>query len=154
MLVYPSTIRLDLCCSMFRAPSNLLCAVIRRTLLTAHRQAWCWQDEWVGLDLAAVRQLESETRMALARVMQEAAAAGSSSPTPNAPNTGSSPKKSPKASPKKSANESPKKSANESAKKSAKESAKESATHKAPSGADLDADGQLHSQDTSNGALS
>ena len=123
--------------------SNLICAVIRRTLLTAHRQAWCWQDEWVGLDLAAVRQLESETRLALARVMHEAAAdqsasaTGSSSPAPapNAPHTSTSPKASPK--------------------KSAKESPKQSPKHKTSSGArgaEMEADGQLHNQGTSNGA--
>ena len=121
--------------------------MIRRTLLTAHRQAWCWQDEWVGLDLAAVRQLESETRVALARVMQEAAAdhsasasasaTGSSSHTtaPNAPHKSTSPKASPK--------------------KSAKESPKQSPKHKSSSGArgaNVEADSQLHSQDTSNGA--
>ncbi|CAD5221268.1 unnamed protein product [Bursaphelenchus xylophilus] len=44
----------------------------RRTLLTAHRQAWAWQDEWVGLTIADIRALEQEVAAYLSQVMQPA----------------------------------------------------------------------------------
>ena len=34
-------------------------------MLTAHIQAWCWQDEWWGLTIEKVRLLERETQLAL-----------------------------------------------------------------------------------------
>lgn len=37
----------------------------------AHRQAWCWQDEWYGLTIEDIRQLELETQLALARKMAQ-----------------------------------------------------------------------------------
>ncbi|XP_060064604.1 protein retinal degeneration B-like [Ylistrum balloti] len=42
---------------------------LRKTMLRAHRQAWCWQDEWFGLKLSDIRQLELETQLALAAKM-------------------------------------------------------------------------------------
>ncbi|UYV77743.1 PITPNM2, partial [Cordylochernes scorpioides] len=44
-------------------------AALRKTMLRAHRQAWAWQDEWVGLTMADIRRLEKETQEALARKM-------------------------------------------------------------------------------------
>lgn len=41
---------------------------LRRTMLRAHRQAWCWQDEWVGLQMADIRRLERETQAALQKL--------------------------------------------------------------------------------------
>ncbi|CAN8016717.1 unnamed protein product [Ixodes persulcatus] len=38
-------------------------------MLRAHRQAWAWQDEWVGLTMEDIRQIERETQEALARKM-------------------------------------------------------------------------------------
>lgn len=38
-------------------------------MVHAHRQAWCWQDEWYGLTMDDIRQLELETQLALARKM-------------------------------------------------------------------------------------
>lgn len=38
-------------------------------MLRAHRQAWCWQDEWYGLKLSDIRRLERETQLALAEKM-------------------------------------------------------------------------------------
>lgn len=35
-------------------------------MLKAHCQAWCWQDEWYGLDINDIRRLEAETKLALA----------------------------------------------------------------------------------------
>ncbi|CAF4420948.1 unnamed protein product [Rotaria socialis] len=35
---------------------------LRKTILRAHRQAWCWQDEYQGLTLADIRRLEDETQ--------------------------------------------------------------------------------------------
>ncbi|XP_078681622.1 membrane-associated phosphatidylinositol transfer protein 1-like [Branchiostoma floridae x Branchiostoma belcheri] len=43
---------------------------LRKTMLQAHRQAWCWQDEWEGLEINDIRRLEKETQLALAHKMQ------------------------------------------------------------------------------------
>jgi len=40
-------------------------------MVRAHRQAWCWQDEWYGLTIEDIRQLELETQLALARKMAQ-----------------------------------------------------------------------------------
>jgi hypothetical protein len=40
---------------------------LRRVMLRAHRQAWVWQDEWVGLTMADIRQLEREAQIELRR---------------------------------------------------------------------------------------
>ncbi len=40
---------------------------LRRVMLRAHRQAWTWQDEWVGLTMADIRILELETQKILKR---------------------------------------------------------------------------------------
>ncbi|XP_078142022.1 membrane-associated phosphatidylinositol transfer protein 2 isoform X1 [Centroberyx gerrardi] len=42
---------------------------LRKVMVRAHRQAWCWQDEWYGLTIEDIRQLELETQLALARKM-------------------------------------------------------------------------------------
>ncbi|CDS42302.1 membrane associated phosphatidylinositol [Echinococcus multilocularis] len=42
---------------------------LRRTMVSAHRQAWTWQDEWYGLTMTEIRQLEAETAKALALKM-------------------------------------------------------------------------------------
>lgn len=44
---------------------------LRKVMVRAHRQAWCWQDEWYGLTMEDIRQLELETQVALARKMAE-----------------------------------------------------------------------------------
>ena len=36
-------------------------------MLRAHRQAWAWQDEWVGLTMDDIRRLERETKLILQR---------------------------------------------------------------------------------------
>jgi hypothetical protein len=36
---------------------------LRRVMLRAHRQAWAWQDEWVGLTMDDIRRLERETQV-------------------------------------------------------------------------------------------
>ena len=41
-------------------------------MLRAHRQAWCWQDEYHGLQLADIRKLEYETQIALQETMAAA----------------------------------------------------------------------------------
>ena len=38
-------------------------------MLRAHRQAWCWQDEYQGLTLEDIRKLEQETQEALRQKM-------------------------------------------------------------------------------------
>ncbi|ODM97627.1 Protein retinal degeneration B [Orchesella cincta] len=42
---------------------------LRKTMLRAHRQAWAWQDEWHGLTMADIREIERETAEALKKKM-------------------------------------------------------------------------------------
>jgi len=42
---------------------------LRKTMLRAHRQAWAWQDEWLGLTMDDIRRLERETQAVLAKKM-------------------------------------------------------------------------------------
>uniref|UniRef100_A0A8D0CVU2 Phosphatidylinositol transfer protein membrane associated 2 n=1 Tax=Sander lucioperca TaxID=283035 RepID=A0A8D0CVU2_SANLU len=44
---------------------------LRKVMVRAHRQAWCWQDEWYGLTMEDIRQLELETQLALATKMAQ-----------------------------------------------------------------------------------
>ncbi|XP_058492084.1 membrane-associated phosphatidylinositol transfer protein 2-like isoform X1 [Solea solea] len=44
---------------------------LRKVMARAHRQAWCWQDEWYGLTIEDIRQLELETQLALATKMAQ-----------------------------------------------------------------------------------
>jgi hypothetical protein len=43
---------------------------VRKTLVRAHRQAWAWQDEWHGLTMDEIRQMERETQECLAKMMK------------------------------------------------------------------------------------
>ena len=43
----------------------IFCVALRKTMLQAHIQAWCWQDEWWGLTIERIRLLERETQLAL-----------------------------------------------------------------------------------------
>jgi hypothetical protein len=38
-------------------------------MLRAHRQAWAWQDEWHGLTMEDIRQIERQTQEALKKTM-------------------------------------------------------------------------------------
>lgn len=38
-------------------------------MLRAHRQAWAWQDEWHGLTMEDIRQIERQTQEALKLTM-------------------------------------------------------------------------------------
>lgn len=90
---------------------------LRRVMLRAHRQAWCWQDEWTELSMADIRALEEETARMLAQRMAkcnsgsegpeaqapgkpsvEARAAASHAGTPDGPEAPSGPDASPDAS--------------------------------------------------------
>ncbi|XP_022208491.2 protein retinal degeneration B isoform X3 [Drosophila obscura] len=42
---------------------------LRKMMLRAHRQAWAWQDEWFGLTIQDIRELERQTQLALAKKM-------------------------------------------------------------------------------------
>ncbi|XP_075220766.1 retinal degeneration B [Lycorma delicatula] len=42
---------------------------LRKTMLRAHRQAWAWQDEWHGLTMDDIRQIERQTQEALKMTM-------------------------------------------------------------------------------------
>uniref|UniRef100_A0A7N8XV31 Phosphatidylinositol transfer protein membrane associated 2 n=1 Tax=Mastacembelus armatus TaxID=205130 RepID=A0A7N8XV31_9TELE len=44
---------------------------LRKVMVRAHRQAWCWQDEWYGLTMEDIRELELETQLALATKMAQ-----------------------------------------------------------------------------------
>jgi len=41
-------------------------------MVRAHRQAWAWQDEWHGLTIDDIRDLEMQTQQALAQKMEHA----------------------------------------------------------------------------------
>ncbi|KAF6024508.1 PITPNM2 [Bugula neritina] len=45
---------------------------LRKTMVRAHRQAWAWQDEWHGLTIDDIRDLEMQTQQALAQKMEHA----------------------------------------------------------------------------------
>ena len=51
---------------------------LRKTMQAAHCQAWVWQDEWYGLTMDDIREIERQTQLALKQKMQalEAAANG------------------------------------------------------------------------------
>ncbi|XP_054628618.1 membrane-associated phosphatidylinositol transfer protein 2-like isoform X2 [Dunckerocampus dactyliophorus] len=44
---------------------------LRKVMVRAHRQAWCWQDEWYGLTMEDIRELELETQRTLAAKMAQ-----------------------------------------------------------------------------------
>ncbi|XP_008586007.1 PREDICTED: membrane-associated phosphatidylinositol transfer protein 2 [Galeopterus variegatus] len=44
---------------------------LRRVMVRAHRQAWCWQDEWYGLNMENIRELEKEAQLMLSRKMAQ-----------------------------------------------------------------------------------
>ena len=43
---------------------------LRNTMLRAHRQAWVWQDEWFGLSIEDIREIERKTAEELKRKMR------------------------------------------------------------------------------------
>ncbi|XP_074061578.1 membrane-associated phosphatidylinositol transfer protein 2 isoform X7 [Macrotis lagotis] len=44
---------------------------LRKVMVRAHRQAWCWQDEWYGLTIEDIRELEKEAQLMLSRKMAQ-----------------------------------------------------------------------------------
>lgn len=38
-------------------------------MVRAHRQAWAWQDEWHGLTMDDIREIERQTQLALQKKM-------------------------------------------------------------------------------------
>lgn len=46
-----------------------VCIALRKTMFRAHRQAWAWQDEWHGLTMEDIRELERQTQLALQKKM-------------------------------------------------------------------------------------
>ncbi|KAM9055540.1 membrane-associated phosphatidylinositol transfer protein 2 isoform 4-T7 [Megaptera novaeangliae] len=44
---------------------------LRKVMVRAHRQAWCWQDEWYGLNMDNIRELEKEAQLMLSRKMAQ-----------------------------------------------------------------------------------
>ncbi|KAJ6656641.1 hypothetical protein lerEdw1_003528 [Lerista edwardsae] len=57
---------------------------LRKVMVRAHRQAWCWQDEWYGLTIEDIRQLEKEAQLMLAQKMAQFSCA-ESEPEPHPP---------------------------------------------------------------------
>lgn len=53
---------------VFLAPPPL---GLRKVMVRAHRQAWCWQDEWYGLNMDNIRELEKEAQLMLSRKMAQ-----------------------------------------------------------------------------------
>lgn len=42
---------------------------IKKKQVSAHRQAWAWQDEWHGFTMEDIREFERETQLLLQRKM-------------------------------------------------------------------------------------
>ncbi|XP_067635797.1 protein retinal degeneration B-like [Eurosta solidaginis] len=42
---------------------------LRKTMVRVHRQAWAWQDEWYGLTIGDIHEIERQTQQALAKKM-------------------------------------------------------------------------------------
>ncbi|KZC13276.1 Protein retinal degeneration B [Dufourea novaeangliae] len=42
---------------------------LRKTMVRAHKQAWAWQDEWNGLTMEDIREIEKQTQVALQKRM-------------------------------------------------------------------------------------
>ena len=49
---------------------------LRRMMVRAHRQAWVWQDEWIGLTMKDIRRLERETQIILRKKLGKAISDG------------------------------------------------------------------------------
>lgn len=45
-------------------------------MFRAHRQAWAWQDEWHGLTMDDIRELERQTQLALQKKMGDGSVGG------------------------------------------------------------------------------
>ncbi|MCP9257635.1 Membrane-associated phosphatidylinositol transfer protein 1 [Dirofilaria immitis] len=52
---------------------------LRNTMLRAHKQAWAWQDEWDGLTLEDIRELERDAAEHLSKLMARSSLSSSSS---------------------------------------------------------------------------
>lgn len=46
-------------------------------MLGAHRQAWAWQNEWYGLTMEDIREIERQTQLALQKKMGHGASTDS-----------------------------------------------------------------------------
>lgn len=44
-------------------------SALRKTMVRAHKQAWAWQDEWNGLTMEDIREIEKQTQLALQKRM-------------------------------------------------------------------------------------
>ncbi|CAG5867723.1 unnamed protein product [Menidia menidia] len=61
---------------------------LRKVMVRAHRQAWCWQDEWYGLTIDDIRLLELETQLALAKKMAQYSLSEEGGAEPNGASAG------------------------------------------------------------------
>ncbi len=52
-------------------------SALRKTMLKAHRRAWLWQDEWYGLTMDDIREIERQTQEILRKKMALAMGASS-----------------------------------------------------------------------------
>ncbi|KAF6206087.1 hypothetical protein GE061_017312 [Apolygus lucorum] len=63
---------------------------LRKTMVRAHRQAWAWQDEWHGLTMEDIRQIEKQTQEALKMTMAGGSESSGDDGTISAGDTGNS----------------------------------------------------------------
>ena len=63
--ISPLSLRIRLRANSPLPPSGRPFTGLRRVMLRAHKQAWCWQDEWHDLTISDIRRLEKETQLAL-----------------------------------------------------------------------------------------
>ncbi|CAA9994565.1 unnamed protein product [Nesidiocoris tenuis] len=62
---------------------------LRKTMVRAHRQAWAWQDEWHGLTMDDIREIEKQTQEALKMTMAGGSESSGEDGTISANDTGS-----------------------------------------------------------------
>lgn len=63
-------------------------------MVRAHRQAWAWQDEWNGLTMEDIREIERQTQLALQRRMANAEGGEESTNENQEKNTSNTPQES------------------------------------------------------------
>jgi len=57
---------------------NFLMDKYRSTFLAFHQQIWCWTDEWYGMSIEELRQIEDKTKEELKKKIQEEGKQGTS----------------------------------------------------------------------------
>lgn len=60
---------IDIRLQQYNIQINKTILALRKTMVKAHKQAWAWQDEWHGLTMDDIREIERQTQLALQKKM-------------------------------------------------------------------------------------